>query len=273
MNTKKSDIFGFNSYKSYLILHLGDRRTRSGAKAQFAEHLQIQSTYLSKVLFGDADINLEQAERGNRFFNHSESEAHFFLLLVQKNRAGTPELKKYFEKQITEIKRQQNALKEQIGQNVSILKDFEPTYYSSWLYSAVHLATTIPRLRDPRDIAEALGVPLSQTFKITGELLRVGLLEKRGTELFPVNAIAHLSADSNFIGVHHQNWRVRAAASLQQPKQGDVHYSGVFSLSERAAEEIRQLLATHLKKYITLVTEAREEKLFSLAFDFYDLED
>ena len=84
-------LFEFRDYKAYLRQALERRREHErGSQARLAESLRCQSAYLSMVLRGSADLSIEQADGVNVFLAHSAKESHFFLILVQRARAGTP---------------------------------------------------------------------------------------------------------------------------------------------------------------------------------------
>ena len=61
--------FSFKDYKALLHwrIETSPRRGR-GVRAALAQAMKVQSAYLSRVLNGDADLSLEQADAANTFF-------------------------------------------------------------------------------------------------------------------------------------------------------------------------------------------------------------
>ena len=91
-------IFGYRDYKSYINHWIASQPNRGrGFKSKIAERIRCQLAYISQVLTGVANFSLEQAEMLNTLFNHSEAGGEFFLLLVERARAGTSSLEKFFD--------------------------------------------------------------------------------------------------------------------------------------------------------------------------------
>lgn len=85
-------VYEFKDYRKFLIQALGGESKRTGQRGALAEHLGCQSAYLSQVLKGVANFNLEQAFKVNQFFGHDPQASEYFLNLVQLERAGTRQL-------------------------------------------------------------------------------------------------------------------------------------------------------------------------------------
>ena len=93
-------------------------------------------------------------------------------------------------------------------------------------------------------------------------------------------AVVHGTARSSFlvpihsgayILKHHTNWRVKALESLENETLEDLHYSGVVSLSESDVIRIKNLLLDQLKENLKIIASSKEERLFVLNIDFFNL--
>ena len=157
-NNKIKSVFEFQQYKEYLQYLVGSRKQKSGIRSQFARALGCQPTYLSQVLYSNPDLSLEQAELLSNFLGHTEIEKKYFLLLVQKARAGTPGLKFFFENQIQKIIEGRLVLTERFGGDAFLNHENQSVYYSSWHYAAIHIAITITHLRSINELAEAFQI-------------------------------------------------------------------------------------------------------------------
>lgn len=105
-------IFDFIDYKAYLSSWI-EKRPNSGwgARSGMAQAIGCQTAYLSRILNADANLSLEQAETLSEFLQHTEDEAEYFLLLVGRERSGTPALKARFERKIQKMQNDQLDLK------------------------------------------------------------------------------------------------------------------------------------------------------------------
>ena len=123
-------IFESTTYRTYLRERLGNPHQRTGRKLAAAQFIGCHSGYLTRVLKEDTHLSLEQADRFNEFIGHTESEARFFLLTVQKDRAATTTLRDHFAKQINEIREQRTRLHHRLEEKRILSAEDESRYYS-----------------------------------------------------------------------------------------------------------------------------------------------
>lgn len=265
-------IFEFVSYRAYLLEKLSSRGGQHGIKSKAAVHCQIQSAYLSNVLKGKADLNLEQADRINSFFLHNKEESHFFLLLLQKERAGTTSLKKYFQVQLEELKNKRLILIQRLGEEKKLLSEEDKQkYYSSWIYAAIHVASTISELQNKKNLQTYLNIPLDKFLEALDFLNQAGLIVVIGDTIQSGNSSIRLGNNSHNIIKHHTHWRIQAIESLERETLEDLHYSAVFSLSKKDVTLIKNKLLDYIKETVEIVKESPEETLYNFNMDFYCL--
>lgn len=265
-------VFDFSSYKDYLTARLGRKRERKGLRSSLAKTLGCQPTYISLVMNGTADLNLEQGHKVGEFLGHSTEEQHYFMLLIQIARAGTRELREYFENQIQDIRQRRLVLTERLGKRNSLSKEHQATYYSSWIFAAVHIALTIPELRERDRLSRFLGLPLKKVSAALASLEEAGLVRLlNGNQYVPTETQVRLGNDSSQIIKHHANWRVRAMESLDREELAELHYSSVFSISRADMEKVKNLLLETIKKNADTVGPSKEEELCALCIDFFSL--
>lgn len=266
----ENNVFAFKDYKAFLGASSGGKRQRLGIKSKLAAALRCQSTYISQVIHGQAHFSLEQAERVGRFFGFSAEEQKYFLLLVQRARAGTAELRKFFEQEIEAILEKRMNLKERLGERKGLTKEHQSIYYSSWHYAAIHVAVTMPALQTRERLAKALKVSKKRIAEVVNFLIEIGLvvevdgLLKKGPDL-------RLGKDSENIIKHHSNWRLRAIDSLEQEDSRDLHYSAIVSLSRNDATKIKDMILDSLKKNLDIIYPSPAEELYCYTLDFFNL--
>lgn len=263
-------VFDFSHYRAYLRSRLELPGAR-GSKGQIAEAMSVQATYVSQVLQDKAHLSLEQAQAANSFLDHTTQESHFFLLLVQYDRAGTKALREYFKSQIDEVLKSRLILTDRLGKSQQLEETDRSWYYSSWIPAAVHIATTIPSLRVVSALASALKLPPEKILETLEHLEIVGLVRKEGLEFHPGKQQIRLGNDSHHIIKHHTNWRLKAMQGLEQEKLNELHYSGVVSLSASDVIKIKDQLLETIKKNIEIIKDSKEEELYCLTMDFFDL--
>ncbi|WP_413587062.1 TIGR02147 family protein [Bdellovibrio sp. HCB274] len=266
----EKSVFEYSHYRSYLRMRL-ESAGRRGSKAQIATEMGVQATYVSQVLQENAHLSLEQAEAANVFLNHTSQESHFFLLLVQKDRAGTKSLRDYFQTQLDEILKTRMVLTERLGKSTQLDEKDRSWYYSSWIPSAIHIATTIPTLRTVGDLAKAMQLSSEKVMETLERLENIGLVRKEGLQFLPGEQQIRIGKDSHYILKHHTNWRLQAMQSLEHENLKELHYSAVVSLSAKDVDKIKDLLLESLKANVEIIKDSKEEELYCLTMDFFSL--
>lgn len=270
MNTE-SNLFESVDYKAYLCSRVGEAGQRKGVKSAMARALNCQPTYITSVLYSSANLSLEQAEALNSFFAHTKEESQFFLLMVSRDRAGTQTLKAHFQEQCDQILKSRLILTKRLGQHNPLNEQSRGQFYSSWHYLAVQIAVTIPEYQDHESLAKALDLPSNLIAEVLQFLCETSLVEKRGSKFFPTTTQIRLGNDSHHIRKHHTNWRIKALESLDRESLTDLHYSGIVSLSEADVVVIKDTLLRQLKANLKIIAESKEQKLYVLNLDFFNL--
>lgn len=263
----KTNLFEFKEYKKYIRnqLKTGD----FGSQGVMAGAIRCQPAYVSQVLNGDAHLSLEQADLLNEFFHHGKEEAHFFLLLVQKERSGTKSLKDYFQKQIDEILRKRTEVSHRLDVNTSLSDREQAIYYSSWVYAAVHIAVSIPRLRSKSDISQFLHLPVQQVSETLEFLLKVGLVSQEQDRYTVGKTRTFLAKNSPHIHQHHSNWRHQAIEALNREQEKELHYTSIFSLTEDDAIKLKDRILDMIKENNKLISASKEEEVFCFTMDLF----
>lgn len=265
-------IFDFKDYKKYLefIESLKPHRGR-GFRADLARAANCQTAYISQVLNGRAHFSLEQAHSLNKILFHNKEEAQYFLTLVEFARAGTSELKNYFQEQLEEQLQKYLNLKKRFNIKEALSPEDQSLYFSEWTYAAVHMAITIPQLQSLKAVSSFLQISEAKVSKVLQFLTSRGLVEQE-KEYFRLRTTRmHIGSEEAMIQKHHTNWRLQALKSLESVSAKELHYSSVVSLSEEDVLKIKSNLVKEIDEYNSIVKDSKEETLYCLAIDFFTL--
>lgn len=269
MIAEKNEIFDFKNYKSYLRSRLSSGRW--GQKAALAKVADCQPTYISQVLHASADLSLEQASRVNQFLGHSKEESSFFLLMVLRDRAGNEELRLHFQEQIDQILTNRMNLVSRMGARQSLSAEIQARYYSSWHYTAIHTALSVPSLQTKQELGNHFGLPLQRISTVLEFLVSAGLAKVAGDRFEYGEMDLRLGSDTADILKHHTNWRMQVMDSFERESVRDLHYSGVYSLSAADALKIKDMLLQSIQKNLSVVRDSKEEVLYAVCIDFFNL--
>ena len=260
--------FVFTHYRECLknLLH-----AERGKISEFAKKLNCQPSYLSQVISGNVHLSLEHAAAISRFVEWNKEETRYFVLLVQRDRAGSKELEKIFQAEIDEIGKRNKLIKNRINVKQGINIEDQTRYYSSWLYAAVHVLITIPELADRNQIQEFLKLSRADFEPILSALVAMGLVEIDGNKLKAGKARIHLPGNSAQISKHQTNWKLRAIESCNRLRESDLHYSGVISVSKTDYEKIREIVLQSTVQIEQILRATKPEVPCVLNLDVFDL--
>lgn len=269
--TGKTSLFDFSNYKAYLRWRIGEKSHRKGLKSSLAKAIHCHPGFVSQVLNNDLHFNLEQATLLNEFLSHTKEESHFFLLLLQKEKAGHFKLKNYFAAQIEEVLAQRLILTQRLGSQNTMTEANRSIYYSSWQYAAIHIALTIPELQKANALAEYFAMPLRKVNEVLEFLLSANMARRVKDRVVSESSLTRIGNTSHNIIQHHANWRLQAVESLQREDILDLHYSAIVSLSEEDVRKIKETILDQIKNNVNRIRSSQEEKLYAYTIDFFSL--
>ncbi len=266
-------IFDFKSYRDYLKKFLRTQpKNGHGIRTLWAEAMGCQIAFVSHVLNGHYEISIEQAEGLARYIALNKDETEYFILLVQKDRAGTHQLKIFFEKLISEKIEQRENIRNRmkIKNNLSI--EDQAIYYSKWLYSAVHIVLTIPEFQSsPEFIAKYFNQNLFSIRQIL-DFLETRQLIKNNNGIYNVeNNFLFINKDSPLFSHQQSFWRQKAIESIYKNNKEDIHFASLFTVSVSDIKKIKDILLKSIEETTDIIKPSKEEKLYSICMDMFEV--
>ncbi len=145
------------------------------------------------------------------------------------------------------------------------------TYYSSWIYSAIHILVLIPEMNSAQVIAEKLSLPISKVQEVLEFLLLNGLIQYKDNLFKSGKARIHLGRQSPMISIHHTNWRMRAINAFDKNSKQDLFFSGPICISRKDAEKIRSTLLNLNDEVEPIIQQSKDEVVYCLFYDFFEI--
>jgi uncharacterized protein (TIGR02147 family) len=266
------ELYSFTDYRLYIKckIYNGDR-ARRGELSSLAEAIPCQTSYLSRVMTGIAELSLEQADSAGKYFGFTQDENSYFLLLVQFSRAGTQSLKAHFKRSITTAQEERLNLQKRVGVKQALSKEDQATYYSLWYYAAVHLMTGIPEFQTKQRMAQELGLPVNRIAEILEFLISARLVKEGGDGKYITGeGKIHLKKNSQMILRHHSNWRTQAIRSMEKDLEAGIHYSVLLNCSKKDAAILRSMIAKFIEEFMKVVHPSVDEEMNCLVIDFFN---
>ncbi len=271
MNVGDYMIFQFSDYRSYFkhYLKLLPKQGFGEAK-KIADHLGVSSTYISQILAGTKILTLEQTNALGSYLGLSEIEADYFFYLVQNERAGTQELKKYCRHKLDELKKKSLKLVARLEPKRSLNEQEKSVFYSSPLFSGVHVyCSTGKKGRTLDEIANRFELSRAKVTEIMRFLVESGLCNESNQHFFTGSQGTHLEQGSPHLLKHHTNWRLRAIQSAESLADDELMYTVNVSLSEKDFHFLREEMVDFIKKFLDRVHPSTSEEIACLNLDWF----
>ena len=130
---------------------------------------------------------------------------------------------------------------------------------------------TIPRYHTKEAIAEYLKINIKIVSEVLDFLVSVGLASRSGNKFTTGASKIHLEKDSPLISKHHTNWRIAAIKSFENEVAEDLHFSSVFTLSEKDAHGIRSSLLKTIENAVGVIKDSKEESTMAMTMDLFKI--
>lgn len=263
-------IFDLNDYRACLKEAINENSGISNYKTRLAKAAGCQLSYLSQVFAEKAELTPDHAVGIAQLWGLTKTETKYFLALVHKERAATPALKRLYQEEIEETKKAQMELSNKIEKKDTLRMDQQMVYHSSWILPAIHLLCLVPKANTAPEISKRLGLPMDTVLKATTALEEIGLLKRKGNEWQTILKAIHLPP-TLFASNAHIHWRQKAIQTIQSGITEELHYSGIFAISKKDGEKIKQLLSDQIASLRKIIDPSPEEEVYSFICDFYSI--
>lgn len=260
-------VFSFDSYKAYLS---EAKNLHRGLLTKIAEAAGCELSYLSKCLTQETHITPDQGYRIVRFLNLDPMESDYFLGLVDLERSGDSSHQSFIKSKLREIKKAKEDLRSQTQLPTLHGESGQMLYHSNWAFSAVHMATSIRKLRDPSMLSEKLSLSSTAVERILQALEALEYIKKVGSRSYEYQSGSlHVPKDSPYVVLHHQNWRTKATEDSQNPSSTGVHYTNVQTMSREDYEKLKTLLLKQIKRIEEIAGPSTPEELVNINIDIF----
>lgn len=240
-----------------------------GSGSRLAEHLGVSPTMVSQILSGEKGMSPETGVQIAEFIGMNDRELDFFLLLVEKERAGHQRLKSRLDKKIKAARKESETLAKRVEVDQELDSEAKAIYYSSWLFTAIRNLTALPDIKDLESLSAHLGVPRANLVRVLQFLIEKNLVESGPEGLLYKNKWTHIPANSPLVVKHHQNWRVRGLSRMDDFRDEDFFFTGPMSMSRATAAEIRARLPEWIERIQKEVGPSPSEVVKCLNIDWF----
>jgi uncharacterized protein (TIGR02147 family) len=268
-------IFDFDDYKTFVLARIKAMPNRGhGEFRKIAQALRTHSTRISHVFQGNVDLTLEQACGLATHLGLNDLETEYLVALVQRERAGTPALKRVFERQLEAAQAKSRELVHRVDRDRVLTEADKSTFYSNWYYTGIRIASSVPEYQNVDALAQYFDLPRGTVQKVIDFLLQTGLCiadEKNEGRIKMGPKVTHLEATSPLVARHHANWRMKAMQRHEKLGPSELAYTAPISIAEKDQDAIREMSVNFVERVLKVVKASEpEEKLMCLCVDWFE---
>jgi uncharacterized protein (TIGR02147 family) len=261
----------YSDYKVFLRAYIADSKGSRGASSAMADAAGCNRSYFSQVLNSHVHLTPEQALPLAQFMNLPPARERYFCLLVDHARAGTKKLRERIEKDLAAIRTEEETLDLRFKTKKLEPGERELFYYSSWIYAAAHVLTSVPAFQTEEALAQRIGLPLHQVQYVLAELEKYQLVQRKGPRWVLREGDLHVGRGSLLNSVNHSNWRNQAVLDSQKPGTESVHYTSVASMSLEDFKRLKAMVLQFIDESRVIVAASPEEDVVCTTIDFFRL--
>lgn len=269
---EKKSVFDFDKYNNFLQNWVKSKpKNGFGQLGKIAKHLNISSVSVSYLFNGKRAPSDEQAVELCAYLGLNEHESDYFILLIQKARAGSHKLEQRIEKQLSKSRAAAQELRTRVPEFKPFDEEAQATFYSQWYYSGIRLATSMEQAQDLNALAEFAKLPVERVRAIVDFLVRYGLCVEKNQKIEMGPQRTHVAADSPLAGRHHTNWRLKAIESVDCVENDELFFTGPMALSYEVFQEIRRQMTEMISSTTKLIAPSKSELFACMNVDLFKL--
>lgn len=261
------NIYEQDSYKK-IIRYLGKDGPKpiKGFYRKLSEHLNTHPTYVSQVLSGDKDFSEEQMIATCDFLGMNDKELDYLLLVFKYERAGSPRLRDIYQQKVSQV-RKETILKGRRENEKELSEAQLVKFYSSWIYSAVHMLTTLEKKPDVSAVEKRFGLNRQQAQGILSFLVQCGLAIEKSGRYHEGTSKTVLLKNSPYLMQLHSNWRLKALEKFSRKSEHELMFTSNFSLSHSDFKRLREETILFLQKFMETVDKSHADDVAYLNLD------
>lgn len=263
------DVFQFSDYRDFLKKRVEKAKGQKGLMTKMAVACKCERSHISRVLHEHLHLTMDQAYGMCEFWSLNDSEALYFLRLVEIARAAHPHYRKKLERELSRLRQAHENISKRLAQPSLEIKDVQVSYYAAWYWSAIHIIVSIPHFQTVAKISRRLQLPESLVVHTLEELKKFGLVTSAKDKWIFSSTTLHLPKDSPLSALHLDQWRRQAVQAAQTPGADGVHYTTVQSLSRADFDRLKLIFLQSIDQFQQIALPSNEEELAGFNLDFF----
>jgi uncharacterized protein (TIGR02147 family) len=262
--------FEIDDYKKILKQIIAEKRkVQKGLSRRISEYAGIHPTFVSQVLSGNKDFSEEQLLLVCEFLGIKKLETKYLLTLLLIDRAGSIKLKQHYIEIRDQIRAHSLRVDQRIPKHRKLSEVEKAIFYSSWIYSAVHMLTTLETSMSFEKICSRLTEPHAKIREVLDFLISANLVKEEKGYFVATTLATHIDKQSPFLVRHHANWRLRALQAAENLAETELMYTANFSVSRKDFAQLREMMMQTIQQSYAVIKDSPAEDVAQMNLDFF----
>lgn len=267
---KSLNLFEYTDYRAYLTDWLQQAKaTKTSNLSRLAQVAEVHPTFLSHILAGTKHLSLEQATLISDHLNHTKLEQDYFIILINIDRAGNQRLKNYWQDKKSLIENEKNKLKTRFDKHRELTSEQRAEFYSSWLYVAIWVSTSIDNGQTVNQIADRFKITREKADEVLRFLLEAGLCTEKNGVFSLSEKHVHVSNESFFVTKHHLNWRMKSIQRMDARTPEELFFTAPMAIAKKDFTLVREKVNHLIKEIVDLAKSSKAEEVVALNIDLF----
>lgn len=271
------NIFRYKDYREAISALLANYKEagKDVSSTGLADAIQVQKTYVSRVLKGNAHFNSDQLFGACQYLELTDSEWEYLFLLLEYDRSVHQARRKILLGQIHEKQNEKKDVRKHYEAKFVEKGQEEPyfEYYLDPYLPLIHMFLTLPQYRQsPAMIGEKLSLPKAEMQLALAKLEKMNIIKKGKIAGAYELLVQHLFLPKDsplYVPCELLSRQMTAQHLRKLPPDKRVLVSLSFSADEKTRAIIHEEFLKFLRTADALIKDAREENIYHLSFDLF----
>lgn len=264
-------IFNYSQVSDFLRNHIATKpKNGRGELTRLAHAINVSPSLMTLIVQGQRLPTEEQGILLCEYCGFTELETDYFMLVLQRERAGSKTLEKFWSRKLQEAKERSHRMIERIPETATLDELTLARFYSHPVHLAICLFTGLDlKGKNLDEIANRFSLERKEAFEILSFLVSKGICIEENERYLPGHSRTHLPENSSFIAQHHTNWRFQAIQQSRKISRSELMFSGPVSLSREDFELLREEMAQFIQNFLKKVHQSEAEEIACFNLDFF----
>jgi plasmid maintenance system antidote protein VapI len=266
--------YTFLDYRT-LILYLVEKKQDTGIKSNLstlADAIRVQRPYVSKVMNGQADFNIDQLYLIIKYFELDPEMGEYLELLLEHSRTQLKDKKDLLYEKILKVRNIHLDILKVLKLEELKQEDINYNqYYLDPVIQVTHMALKIKKYHNTEKLAKSLHLPVERIDEAIQKLVQMRLVEIKNSKITVTKNNIFLTKNDDIFNAHQALVRLQSIQQKQIRSSSPQNYffSVTYTGDEELQRKLKEKFSLFIKEVSELQQESTNEEVYQINFDLF----